>query len=61
MSQSPRWFIDTICYPQALYKISTIIVEREWPTWKLLAMFGDQYSMTTFARAGRGQAKESST
>jgi hypothetical protein len=25
-----------------------MMVERRWPTWKLFAMFGDEYSMTTF-------------
>lgn len=25
-----------------------MIVDRKWPTWKLFAIFGDEYSMTTF-------------
>jgi hypothetical protein len=24
-----------------------MIVERRWPTWKLFAIFGDEYSITT--------------
>jgi hypothetical protein len=28
-----------------------MIVDRRWPTWKLLAMFGDEYSITTFLPA----------
>ena len=29
-------------------KNAPMIVERRWPTWKFLAMFGDEYSMMTF-------------
>jgi hypothetical protein len=35
--------------PHALYRFvmnAPMIVERRWPTWKLLAMFGDEYSMS---------------
>ena len=28
-----------------------MIVERRWPTWKLFAMFGDEYSITTVLSA----------
>lgn len=36
--------------PHALYTLvrkAPIMVDRRWPTWNDLAMFGDEYSMTT--------------
>ena len=34
-----------------LAKNAPMIVERRWPTWKLFAIFGDEYSITTFLPA----------
>ena len=31
-----------------LVQNAPMIVDRRWPTWKLLAMFGDEYSITAF-------------